>query len=145
MSNSKFAILLITLIVLISGGTIFMYEMNKEEYPNIIPVENMEVDSHNVIEETTIDDVLQARQNILQCQYYDSVFLHMPEIPLIAVLMKLGTDASNTEIAREYLNNRKIYDNVQLGAQIEDMRKKQFEPDSLPKQPKQDTIVGSAN
>lgn len=145
MSNTKFAILLITVIILIAGGTLFMYEMNKEKYPNYteytdnIPVENMEVDSQNIVQNVTIDDVLETRKEILKCQYYDSVFLHMPETPLIAVLMKLGTDVSNAEIAREYLNNKKLYDNVQLGAQIKEMRKKQFEPDSLPKQPKLDT------
>lgn len=141
MSNTKFAILLLTLVVLIGGGTFFMYKVNEEKYPDNLPVENMEVDSQNVVTNVTIDDILETRRSILECQYQDSVFLHMPETSLIAVLMKLGTDATNTEIVKEYLNNRKIYDNVELGAQIKDMYKKQFEPDSLPKKAKQDTAT----
>lgn len=84
-------------------------------------------------ESPTIKDILDTRENIKQGMYYDSIFLYMPEEVLVAILMKKGTDLSNADIAMEYLNNKKQYDDVQFGYKIADTYKHEVQPDTIPK------------
>ena len=72
---------------------------------------------------------------------YDSIFMNMPDVALIAILMKGGTNMSNSDIAKEYLSNRKDYDNVEFGAQINAIYKQRAtEPDTIPRKLKPDSI-----
>ena len=85
-------------------------------------------------EPATIDDVLQFRRDTKEYERYDSIFMNMPDVALIAILMKGGTNMSNSDIAKEYLSNRKDYDNVEFGAQINDTYKQnKITPDSIPR------------
>ena len=77
-------------------------------------------DTTTYTEPVTIDDILQFRKDIKEQSRYDSIFMNMPDVALIAILMKGGTEMSNSDIAKEYLQNRKDYDNVEFGAQIND-------------------------
>lgn len=120
-----------------------------------LPSETEQIEQKDtLVTPVTINDVLEYRNYIIECNYYDSVFLHMPDIPLIAILMKYGTDMSQTDIAKEYLKNRKYYDDVSFGAQINEIykqqndttehkivKKRQIEPDSIPKQPSISSIL----
>jgi hypothetical protein len=79
-------------------------------------------DTTTYTEPVTIDDILQFRKDIKEQSRYDSIF------------MKGGTEMSNSDIAKEYLQNRKDYDNVEFGAQINDTYKQnKITPDSIPR------------
>ena len=55
--------------------------------------------------------------------------------------MKGGTNMSNSDIAKEYLSNRKDYDNVEFGAQINAIYKQRAtEPDTIPRKLEPDSI-----
>lgn len=85
-------------------------------------------------EPVTIDDILQFRRDIKEQSRYDSIFTNMPDVALIAILIKGGTEMSNSDIAKEYLQNRKDYDNVEFGAQINDAYKQnKVTLDSIPR------------
>lgn len=92
-------------------------------------------------EPATIDDILQFRRDTKEYERYDSIFMNMPDVALIAILMKGGTNMSNSDIAKEYLSNRKDYDNVEFGAQINAIYKQRAtELDTIPRKLKPDSI-----
>lgn len=95
------------------------------------------IDTANTVEQFTIHDVLDMREQEREYRYLDSVYMNMPEIPLVAILLWHGTDMSHTDIAKEYLTNKKNYDNVEFGAQIREIYEQQKEVDSS-KVPKSD-------
>jgi hypothetical protein len=100
------------------------------------------MDTITYAEPVTIDDVLQFRKDIKEQSQYDSIFMNMPDVALIAILMKGGTEMSNSDIAKEYLQNRKDYDNVEFGAQINDTYKQnKITPDSIPRKSTTDTPI----
>lgn len=123
-----FAIL--TLLVILVAGFIFANKSGKCLLPQ---PEKVTVSHETTVADynqpATIQDVLVLRNNILDQMYYDSVFYHMPEPALIAILMKYGTDMSNYDIGREYIMHKADYDKVELGATIQ---KTIIEPDTLP-------------
>lgn len=47
-------------------------------------------------------------------EYADEVCYNMPEQAYEAIVKKLGSDASQKEIAAEYMENRTYYDNLKL-------------------------------
>lgn len=98
-------------------------------------VESVQItDTTTCAEPVTIDDILQFRKDIKEQSRYDSIFMNMPDVALIVILMKGGTEMSNSDIAKEYLQNRKDYDNVEFGAQINDAYKQnKVTPDSVPR------------
>lgn len=99
-------------------------------------------DTTTYAEPVTIDDILQFRRDIKEQSQYDSIFMNMPDVALIAILMKGGTEMSNSDIAKEYLQNRKDYDNVEFGAQINDAYKQnKVTPDSIPRKSTADTPI----
>ena len=83
------------------------------------------------------------REQEREYRYLDSVYMDIPDIPLIAILMRFGTDMSHTDISKEYLLNRKNYDNVEFGAQIRDAYEhtRVYQPDSIPIKAKNDTVL----
>lgn len=91
----------------------------------------------------TIQDVLDMREQEREYRYLDSVYMDIPNIALIAILMRFGTDMSHTDISKEYLLNRKNYDNVEFGAQIRDAYEhtRVYQPDSIPIKAKNDTVL----
>lgn len=140
MSKSKFWLLCVAIVIAILGIVIAVVPTFNEKVVNFFSPDKAEIVQKGE-DKTTIEDVLQFRKDILDAEYHDSVFLHMPEIPLIAILIKKGTQLSNYEIAKEYLSNRKYYDDVEFGSQIRYIYKQQKEPDVLPCQPLPESIV----
>lgn len=62
--------------------------------------------------EKTIEEILHIREIRKKAILLDSVFLNMPEMALIAILIKKGTMISTDSIAEEYLKNRPYYDKL---------------------------------
>lgn len=106
-------------------------------------VEQVVTDTEEAVTEYTIQDVLNMREQEREYRYLDSVYMDIPDIPLIAILMRFGTDMSHTDISKEYLLNRKNYDNVEFGAQIRDAYEhtRVYQPDSIPIKAKNDTVL----
>lgn len=124
--------------LLLVGGVSYTY-FNKEKVSSFLSDKEdvTQVEEHTVVAPPTIDDILQFRNDVREQKRYDSIFMNMPDVALIAILMKKGTDMSNADIAKEYLANRKSYDDVIFGAQIRDTYEHN-KPDSLPEKPKND-------
>ncbi len=66
----------------------------------------------------TIDQVLQDRAAEKEYRYFDSVYMDIPDVSLIAILMKLGPSAKPIDIGKEYMLRLNQYKQVQLGASI---------------------------
>lgn len=67
----------------------------------------------------TISDVLISRETVRESKRVDEVFMNMPDPILIAVLSKIGTDATVSDIVYEYEYNKDYYTNVKIGADIQ--------------------------
>ena len=79
----------------------------------------------------TIEQVLNARKEVQNQRYADSVFLHMPDESLLSVLMKIGTESSIAEIVKEYDVDRRFHDNAYKVHKAA----KEFLPDTIPAKP----------
>lgn len=90
---------------------------NKTEVPttDTVFVEKPEM---AITEQTTIEEMLQFREVLKEDRKIDSIFLAMPDIALTGVLIRLGTNVSTKTIVKEYLDNIQYYNNLQLGAAI---------------------------
>lgn len=140
---------LLTLIVVLIAGTIIVFTTETGDkvinyFRGNDKVEQVVTDTTaTVSEQYTIQDVLDMREQEREYRYLDSVYMDIPDIPLIAILMRFGTDMSHTDISKEYLLNRKNYDNVEFGAQIRDAYEhtRVYQPDSIPIKAKNDTVL----
>lgn len=130
-----FALIFSIIAFIVSMGTAINVRTNIKDAINPDKVESVQTtDTTTYTEPVTIDDILQFRKDIKEQSRYDSIFMNMPDVALIAILMKGGTEMSNSDIAKEYLQNRKDYDNVEFGAQINDTYKQnKITPDSIPR------------
>ena len=72
------------------------------------------------IQAVTINDVLHQRDSIKELRRVDSVFIHLHDVTLTAILMKIGPDKANSySIVREYDSNRLYYDAINIGGNIQ--------------------------
>lgn len=147
MSNKKFFTILTVVCILIVGA---IFALTTNVVGNVInhfrgteKVEQVVTDTEKAVTEYTIQDVLDMREQEREYRYLDSVYMDIPDIPLIAILMRFGTDMSHTDISKEYLLNRKNYNNVEFGAQIRDAYEhtRVYQPDSIPIKAKNDTVL----
>lgn len=140
MSNKKFFTILTVVCILIVGAIFALTtDVVSDAINHFRGTEKVE----QVVTKYTIQDVLDMREQEREYRYLDSVYMDIPDIPLIAILMRFGTDMSHTDISKEYLLNRKNYDNVEFGAQIRDAYEhtRVYQPDSIPIKAKNDTVL----
>ena len=64
----------------------------------------------------TVQDFLEFRKEVIECNRVDSVFLTIPEPILVCILESFGTDLSNHEIVYIYESNIPSYNNILKGA-----------------------------
>ena len=131
------AIALIVLACVFIGYGLYDYTKSKQlasEQAIELQEQTAETDSAYYSQPPTISEILQFRRDILEGEYYDSVFLHMPTVPLIAILLQYGTELPNSDIGRIYEEDQQTWDNVQLGSQIYEkyIQPSIKEPDPLP-------------
>lgn len=67
----------------------------------------------------TVQDVLQARNDLKESQRVDSVFLSLSDVILVDILMTHGTSLSIADIVNIYESNKSRYKDVQHGAIIQ--------------------------
>lgn len=129
-------------IVLLIGAGVFTYPKWSSKVSNMFSDKEQIAQPTDTVEAHvfTVEDIVNMREQEKEYRYLDSVYMNIPEIALIAILIKNGVDMSHTDIAREYLQNRKSYNDVEFGAQINDIYKQSInqEPDTIPKQAKTD-------
>lgn len=67
----------------------------------------------------TVQDVLQARNDLKESQRVDSVFLSLSDVILVDILMTHGTSLSNSDIVYIYESNKEHFKDVLKGAVIQ--------------------------
>ena len=131
----------VIVIILIVMGVAIYYNWKNKVIDVFSDKEQIEQPVEIDIPTYTVEDIVNLRKEEKEICYLDSVYMHMPDVALIAILIKNGTDLSRLDIAKEYLKNKKSYDDVEFGAQINDMYKQSGkEPDILPDKAPVDTV-----
>ena len=100
------------------------------------------IDSVSIVETPpTIDEVVQLRRDVIESKKIDSIYFAMSDVELTAILMKIGTNGTTSDIVAAYKKLQPQLKDVLLGADIaekliqERQQKIPLEPDSIPKQP----------
>lgn len=103
-------------------GAIFYAERkNIANFLNGVNQEEIQEDPQVIIEEpvTTIQDILDMREQMREDRRVDSVFLAMPKVVLIDILMQHGTSLSIKDIIYIYESNTSTYNTVLSGARAQ--------------------------
>lgn len=103
-------------------GAIFYAERkNIANFLNGVNQEEIQEDPQVIIEEpvTTIQDILDMREQMREDRRIDSVFLAMPKVVLIDILMQHGTSLSIKDMIYIYESNISTYNTVLSGARAQ--------------------------
>lgn len=103
-------------------GAIFYAERkNIANFLNGVNQEEVQEDPQVIVEEpvTTIQDILDMREQMREDRRVDSVFLAMPKVVLIDILMQHGTSLSIKDIIYIYESNTSTYNTVLSGARAQ--------------------------
>lgn len=103
-------------------GAIFYAERkNIANFLNGVNQEEVQEDPQVIIEEpvTTIQDILDMREQMREDRRIDSVFLAMPKVVLIDILMQHGTSLSIKDMIYIYETNTSTYNTVLSGARAQ--------------------------
>lgn len=115
-------VVLITLALIgIMGAIIYAERENIANFLNGVNQEEVQEDPQVIIEEpvTTIQDILDMREQMREDRRVDSVFLAMPKVVLIDILMQHGTSLSIKDIIYIYESNTSTYNTVLSGARAQ--------------------------
>lgn len=115
-------IVLITLALIgMMGAIIYAERENIANFLNGVNQEEVQEDPQVIIEEpvTTIQDILDMREQMREDRRVDSVFLAMPKVVLIDILMQHGTSLSIKDMIYIYESNTSTYNTVLSGARAQ--------------------------
>ena len=115
-------VVLITLALIgMMGAIIYVERENIANFLNGVNQEEVQEDPQVIIEEpvTTIQDILDMREQMREDRRVDSVFLAMPKVVLIDILMQHGTSLSIKDIIYIYESNTSTYNTVLSGARAQ--------------------------
>lgn len=103
------------------GAIIYAERENIANFLNGVNQEEVQEDPQVIIEEpvTTIQDILDMREQMREDRRVDSVFLAMPKVVLIDILMQHGTSLSIKDIVYIYESNTSTYNTVLSGARVQ--------------------------
>lgn len=103
------------------GAVIYAERENIANFLNGVNQEEVQEDPQVIIEEpvTTIQDILDMREQMREDRRIDSVFLAMPKVVLIDILMQHGTSLSIKDIIYIYESNTPTYNTVLSGARAQ--------------------------
>lgn len=103
------------------GAVIYAERKNVANFLNGVNQEEVQEDPQVIIEEpvTTIQDILDMREQMREDRRVDSVFLAMPKVVLIDILMQHGTSLSIKDIIYIYESNTSTYNTVLSGARAQ--------------------------
>ena len=113
----------VTILALIGmiGAVIYAERKNVANFLNGVNQEEVQEDPQVIIEEpvTTIQDILDMREQMREDRRVDSVFLAMPKVVLIDILMQHGTSLSIKDMIYIYESNTSTYNTVLSGARAQ--------------------------
>ena len=115
-------VVLITLALIgMMGAIIYAERENIANFLNGVNQEEVQEDPQVIIEEpvTTIQDILDMREQMREDRRVDSVFLAMPKVVLIDILMQHGTSLSIKDMIYIYESNISTYNTVLSGARAQ--------------------------
>jgi hypothetical protein len=115
-------VVLITLALIgMIGAVIYAERKNVANFLNGVNQEEVQEDPQVIIEEpvTTIQDILDMREQMREDRRIDSVFLAMPKVVLIDILMQHGTSLSIKDMIYIYESNISTYNTVLSGARAQ--------------------------
>lgn len=115
-------VVLITLALIgMIGAIIYAERKNIANFLNGVNQEEVQEDPQVIIEEpvTTIQDILDMREQMREDRRIDSVFLAMPKVVLIDILMQHGTSLSIKDMIYIYESNISTYNTVLSGARAQ--------------------------
>lgn len=115
-------VVLITLALIgMIGAIIYAERENIANFLNGVNQEEVQEDPQVIIEEpvTTIQDILNMREQMREDRRVDSVFLAMPKVVLIDILMQHGTSLSIKDMIYIYESNISTYNTVLSGARAQ--------------------------
>lgn len=115
-------VVLITLALIgMMGAIIYAERENIANFLNGVNQEEVQEDPQVIIEEpvTTIQDILNMREQMREDRRVDSVFLAMPKVVLIDILMQHGTSLSIKDMIYIYETNTSTYNTVLSGARAQ--------------------------
>ena len=115
-------VVLITLALIgMMGAIIYTERENIANFLNGVNQEEVQEDPQVIIEEpvTTIQDILDMREQMREDRRVDSVFLAMPKVVLIDILMQHGTSLSIKDMIYIYESNTSTYNTVLSGARAQ--------------------------
>lgn len=115
-------VVLITLALIgMMGAIIYAERENIANFLNGVNQEEVQEDPQVIIEEpvTTIQDILDMREQMREDRRVDSVFLAMPKVVLIDILMQHGTSLSIKDMVYIYESNTSTYNTVLSGARAQ--------------------------
>lgn len=115
-------VVLITLALIgMIGAIIYAERENIANFLNGVNQEEVQEDPQVIIEEpvTTIQDILNMREQMREDRRVDSVFLAMPKVVLIDILMQHGTSLSIKDMIYIYESNTSTYNTVLSGARAQ--------------------------
>lgn len=103
------------------GAMIYAERENIANFLNGVNQEEIQEDPQVIIEEpvTTIQDILDIREQMREDRRVDSVFLAMPKVVLIDILMQHGTSLSIKDMIYIYESNTSTYNTVLSGARAQ--------------------------
>lgn len=103
------------------GAVIYAERKNVANFLNGVNQEEVQEDPQVIIEEpvTTIQDILDMREQMREDRRVDSVFLAMPKVVLIDILMQHGTSLSIKDMVYIYESNTSTYNTVLSGARAQ--------------------------
>lgn len=113
----------VTILALIGmiGAVIYAERKNVANFLNGVNQEEVQEDPQVIIEEpvTTIQDILDMREQMREDRRIDSVFLAMPRVVLTDILMQHGTSLSIKDMIYIYESNTSTYNTVLSGARAQ--------------------------
>lgn len=114
-------VLIILALIGMIGAIIYAERKNVANFLNGVNQEEVQEDPQVIIEEpvTTIQDILDMREQMREDRRVDSVFLAMPKVVLIDILMQHGTSLSIKDMIYIYESNISTYNTVLSGARAQ--------------------------
>lgn len=115
------AVLITLALIGMMGAIIYAERENIANFLNGVNQEEVQEDPQVIIEEpvTTIQDILNMREQMREDRRVDSVFLAMPKVVLIDILMQHGTSLSIKDMIYIYESNTSTYNTVLSGARAQ--------------------------
>ena len=115
------AVLITLALIGMTGAIIYAERENIANFLNGVNQEEVQEDPQVIIEEpvTTIQDILDMREQMREDRRIDSVFLAMPKVVLIDILMQHGTSLSIKDMIYIYESNTSTYNTVLSGARAQ--------------------------